>query len=80
MLKTPTTRGKRKNLIDIIHKWEAVPQKVLFLIGPEGDFTEEELNYALKAGSIPVSLGERVLKVDTAAITVIATTNLFLKV
>ena len=44
----------------------------VFFIGPEGDFTPEEVQLALKAGALPVSLGENVLKVDTAAMAVVA--------
>jgi len=44
--------------------------KILVLIGPEGDFTKREIDLALKAGCRGVSLGESVLRVDTAAIAV----------
>ncbi len=37
------------------------------LIGPEGDFSPEETKSALAAGFLPVSLGNIVLRVDTAA-------------
>jgi len=37
------------------------------LIGPEGDFTTEETTAALAAGFLPVSLGDIVLRVETAA-------------
>lgn len=39
------------------------------LIGPEGDFSPEEIDAALKAGYQPVSLGEARLRTETAAIT-----------
>jgi 16S rRNA (uracil1498-N3)-methyltransferase len=38
------------------------------LIGPEGDFTAEETAAAVAAGAVPVSLGGRVLRVETAAV------------
>jgi 16S rRNA (uracil1498-N3)-methyltransferase len=38
------------------------------LVGPEGDFTPEETTAALDAGFIPVSLGEIVLRVETATL------------
>jgi 16S rRNA (uracil1498-N3)-methyltransferase len=37
------------------------------LVGPEGDFSEDETAAAIDAGFIPVSLGEIVLRVETAA-------------
>ncbi len=40
----------------------------LILIGPEGDFTEEEIKAAISKGYIPLSLGEARLRTETAAI------------
>ena len=37
-----------------------------FLVGPEGDFTAEEVTQAMAVGFEPVSLGEIVLRVETA--------------
>lgn len=49
-------------------------QNSLICIGPEGDFTIEEINLALQNNFIPVSLGETRLRSETAA--VVATTLL----
>lgn len=38
------------------------------LIGPEGDFSPEEIKHALDAGWIPVTLGDNRLRTETAAI------------
>jgi 16S rRNA (uracil1498-N3)-methyltransferase len=38
------------------------------LIGPEGDFTPEETDAALAAGFVPVSFGDFVFRVETAAV------------
>jgi 16S rRNA (uracil1498-N3)-methyltransferase len=40
----------------------------IILIGPEGDFTKEEVTSALKNNYIPVSLGETRLRTETAGI------------
>ena len=42
------------------------------LIGPEGDFTEEEVVLARRHGAVPVSLGRRVLRSETAAVVMLA--------
>lgn len=42
---------------------------VVLLIGPEGDFTEEELSMARANGYHPVSFGQYRLRTETAAIT-----------
>lgn len=38
------------------------------LIGPEGDFTKEEVDAAVAAGAIPVTFGNQILRTETAAI------------
>jgi len=44
------------------------PRKVLWLIGPEGDFTPAEMSAAASCGFTPVTLGPLVLRCETAAI------------
>jgi 16S rRNA (uracil1498-N3)-methyltransferase len=39
-----------------------------FLVGPEGDFTEEELAKVLEAGYLPFHLGDSRLRTETAAL------------
>lgn len=46
--------------------------KVTLLTGPEGGFTDQERAIAKAAGFIPVRLGPRVLRTETAAIAAIA--------
>jgi len=41
----------------------------IILIGPEGDFSEEEIDLALQMGFHPISLGEARLRTETAALT-----------
>lgn len=40
----------------------------ILLIGPEGDFSTNEINESIKAGFIPVTLGTSRLRTETAAI------------
>ena len=44
-------------------------QKLLFLVGPEGGFTDEEVVQAVRQGARILSLGERIQRVETAAAT-----------
>jgi len=46
------------------------------LIGPEGDFSEEEIQQALAAGFQPVSLGPSRLRTETAALYAVTAFNL----
>lgn len=43
-------------------------EPTLILIGPEGGFSNEEVDKAIKAGFEPVSLGKRILRAETAAL------------
>lgn len=43
-------------------------KSVIVLIGPEGDFSREEVEAAMKAGYIPVQLGRSRLRTETAAV------------
>lgn len=45
--------------------------KILLIIGPEGGFTEEEINYARQNNILSVTLGKRILRAETASISVI---------
>ena len=45
-----------------------LPQSIGIWIGPEGDFTLDELKAIQASGALPVSLGRLVLRVETAAI------------
>jgi 16S rRNA (uracil1498-N3)-methyltransferase len=47
-------------------------QKVYALVGPEGGFRVEEVSLAREHGFIPIKLGQRILRTETAAITLIA--------
>lgn len=44
------------------------PDRVAVLVGPEGDFTSGELRAAREAGAVAVTLGERTLRAETAAL------------
>jgi len=48
----------------------------LILIGPEGDFSREEVNLAIERGFVPVSLGDSRLRTETAMITACHTIHL----
>lgn len=44
------------------------PKQVAVLVGPEGSFNQNELQTAQEHGFIPVGLGPRILRAETAAI------------
>lgn len=59
-----TCEGTRKR----INECYKAGENALVLIGPEGDFSEEEVKLALNAGFTPVSLGSSRLRTETAGI------------
>lgn len=50
----------------------SLPSKVELLIGPEGGLDDDEIAGAQKAGFMPVRLGPRVLRTETAAVVALA--------
>ena len=55
-----------------LHSQPRPQGRVTLLIGPEGGFTTDEANVAQQAGFVPILLGPRVLRTETAAIAGIA--------
>lgn len=51
-------------------------EDALVLVGPEGDFSEEEVRKAVERGFIPISLGKSRLRTETAALVACHTMNL----
>ena len=47
-------------------------QSVGIFIGPEGGFEEEEVRDAMEAGGKPVTLGKRILRTETAGMTMLS--------
>jgi 16S rRNA (uracil1498-N3)-methyltransferase len=51
----------------------ATPDTAVLAVGPEGGFTPDEVAQATASGWRPINLGPRILRVETAAILLIAT-------
>ena len=47
---------------------EKIQEDVLILVGPEGDFSVDEVDLALKNGFQSISLGENRLRTETAGL------------
>ena len=47
-------------------------QSIGVFIGPEGGFEEEEVEQAKTAGAVPVTLGKRILRTETAGLTTLS--------
>jgi 16S rRNA (uracil1498-N3)-methyltransferase len=62
------TTTLKKTLATYAAKHGHAPRTVLWLVGPEGDFSPAEMTAAITAGCTPVTLGPLVLRSDTAAV------------
>ena len=70
-----STSNKSKSIKEIINKQNNDAKNILFIIGPEGGFSENEENKLINNEFIPISLGKRILRVETAAIYVASIIN-----
>ena len=59
-----------ENLKNVLRQYQ--PKKIYAMVGPEGGFTEKEVKLAKNKGFIPIKLGQRILRTETAAITLVA--------
>lgn len=60
--------GSKPFLLDAIREHAACRQDMLVLVGPEGDFSPDEVRLAISEGYIPVSLGQSRLRTETAGL------------
>jgi 16S rRNA (uracil1498-N3)-methyltransferase len=64
----PDAQHLKDILADYSSEHRHLPESVLMLIGPEGDFTPAELALARRHACHPITLGPIILRVETAAI------------
>jgi 16S rRNA (uracil1498-N3)-methyltransferase len=58
-----------ENLKNVLKR--QLTKKIYMMVGPEGGFTEGEVKLAKEKGFIPVKLGQRILRTETAAIVLV---------
>lgn len=69
----PCIQRDTERLADVLKG--SVAKSAIIFIGPEGDFTADEVEAAKSKGARPVMLGREVLRSDTAAISVLSVIN-----
>ena len=52
----------------LVNQLGLINSKVKIMIGPEGDFSIDEINFSIRKGAIPISLGLNSLRTETAGI------------
>lgn len=54
-------------------------ESVGIMIGPEGGFEKEEITYALEHGVMPITLGKRILRTETAGMSILSVLGFLLE-
>ena len=61
---------QENNLRELLKKQKVFPKKVLYIIGPEGGFSEKEISFLIEKKCNVVTLGKRIFRAETASIVV----------
>ncbi|MEJ6951132.1 16S rRNA (uracil(1498)-N(3))-methyltransferase [Natronospora cellulosivora (SeqCode)] len=65
----PWEDEKKQGSKEILYKLDKEEiKRVMIIIGPEGGFVEDEINLLKSKGAIPITLGPRILRTETAGI------------
>lgn len=68
----PHEKTEQSHFVGAVMQHHAGAQSVLVMIGPEGGFSDQELELATAHQFIPISLGPRRLRAETAAISALS--------
>ncbi|GAP71301.1 RsmE family RNA methyltransferase [Candidatus Symbiothrix dinenymphae] len=71
-------QGEKQLLTTLFGGSIEIMPNVLILIGPEGDFSEVEVEEAVAYGFLPISLGESRLRTETAALYALQTIHVIM--
>lgn len=69
------TKHPREYFQNFVRQHGTRPKSICFWIGPEGDFTTEELAMIKKSGALPITLGALILRTETAALYCLSLAN-----
>jgi 16S rRNA (uracil1498-N3)-methyltransferase len=67
-LRIVLAESEQQNLLRDVLQSQPSAQEITLAVGPEGGWTEDELQRFQEAGWISASLGSRILRAETAAI------------
>lgn len=67
----PWEEERERDIKGVLRRRQA-PREAVLLVGPEGGFSCGEAEKAVATGFVTVSLGERILRAETAALTAVA--------
>jgi len=64
--------GEEKTTLHGVLEGHAAPESVAVVVGPEGGLSAEEVRQAIAAGFVPVTLGRRILRTETAGLAMLS--------
>lgn len=70
LLIVPYEAKKEATIKNLLKNLEVKPKKVLYVVGPEGGFEKSEIEFLEERGGKIVTLGNRILRAETASIVV----------
>lgn len=75
-------RGGTKALFETLQEPDpsGTPKGIAIFIGPEGGFEEDEVTKARESGILPISLGRRILRTETAGLCVLSWLSYLLEI
>ena len=62
-----------------VQRQKAESRSIVIAVGPEGGFTDEEVTQAVELGWQQVGLGERILRIETAALALVSVSTISAK-
>ncbi|MFT4797759.1 MAG: 16S rRNA (uracil1498-N3)-methyltransferase [Candidatus Azotimanducaceae bacterium] len=75
LIADPAANPNEKPQRNLLAKDKASPEHISILVGPEGGFSESEMALANATGFNGINLGPRILRAETAAISLITLVN-----
>jgi 16S rRNA (uracil1498-N3)-methyltransferase len=78
-IKIAAILGSRLSIKETLEERQEIPKTITYIVGPEGDWTEEEKKDLLETGANPVTLGSTTLRVETAALYGVAVISEWIK-
>ena len=64
--------GEEKTTLHELFKGYPAPESVAVVVGPEGGLSSEEVRQAEASGFVPVTLGKRILRTETAGLAMVS--------
>jgi 16S rRNA (uracil1498-N3)-methyltransferase len=64
----PWEEERERSLRSVLQAAEPPPFSINLFVGPEGGFSAEEVDQAQRYGALPITLGPRILRAETAGL------------